>query len=188
MLLPQSAQWLRDGPCDRRLFARSIASFTVASICSCTAPSPAQPVAIPVLSDYRISFLNNYHWVRLQVTAGRPSYRDVPPGAMVTWPPEPGPPPRGLRGSGTVSANRPGWTLNRPQTRSRPNHLRSRTRIPRRLKSRRLPQRFPRWARGMPPEDRGHLELPGLLRWIGSLRATRLAPGEQVCQVAGFRA
>src|SRR3954466_12615615 len=95
MLLPQSAQWLRDGPCDRRLFARSIASFTVASICSCTAPSPAQPVAIPVLSDYRISFLNNYHWVRLQVTAGRPSYRDVPPGAMVPWPPEPGPRPAG---------------------------------------------------------------------------------------------
>jgi hypothetical protein len=47
MLLPQSAQWLKDGPWDKRLCARLIPSFTVASICSCTAPSPAQPVAMP---------------------------------------------------------------------------------------------------------------------------------------------
>jgi hypothetical protein len=32
MLAPQSAQWLKDGPCDKRLCARLIPSFTVASI------------------------------------------------------------------------------------------------------------------------------------------------------------
>ena len=36
----------QSGPCGSRLRARSTASFTVASICSLTAPSPAQPVAM----------------------------------------------------------------------------------------------------------------------------------------------
>src|SRR6185437_151211 len=46
MSAPQSAQWARPGPCGSRLCARRMPSVTVASICSCTAPSPAQPVAM----------------------------------------------------------------------------------------------------------------------------------------------
>ena len=44
--LPHSAQWSRLGPVGSWLLARSMASFTVASICSCTAPSCAHPVAM----------------------------------------------------------------------------------------------------------------------------------------------
>ncbi len=55
---PHSAQWLKDGPCGKRLFASSIASLTVASICSCTAPSFAQPVA---MDPANLMFLKPYH-------------------------------------------------------------------------------------------------------------------------------
>src|SRR5688572_9394413 len=41
-----SSQWVRLCPCGNWLRARLMPSFTVASIWSCTAPSPAQPVAI----------------------------------------------------------------------------------------------------------------------------------------------
>src|SRR5581483_3999670 len=46
---PHSAQTLSPGPLPRLLRARAIASATVASICSCTAPSLAQPVAMTVM-------------------------------------------------------------------------------------------------------------------------------------------
>src|SRR5690606_8925596 len=41
-----SSQWLAPGPVGKRLRARLIASSTVASIWSCTALSPAHPVAM----------------------------------------------------------------------------------------------------------------------------------------------
>ncbi len=43
---PQFAHRLRDLPCGRRLWVRRMPSLTVASICSLTALSPAQPVAM----------------------------------------------------------------------------------------------------------------------------------------------
>src|SRR5882762_310876 len=43
---PQFAHRLRDLPCGRRLWARRMPSLTVASICSLTALSPVQPVAM----------------------------------------------------------------------------------------------------------------------------------------------
>jgi hypothetical protein len=50
MAAPHSAQCVSPGPWGSRLRARSTASFTVASICALTAPSPAQPVAMPAVS------------------------------------------------------------------------------------------------------------------------------------------
>jgi hypothetical protein len=49
MRSPQASQRLRPGPAGSLLRARRIPSFTVASIWSCTALSPAQPVATPHL-------------------------------------------------------------------------------------------------------------------------------------------
>src|SRR5579863_3143499 len=50
MVSPHSAQCVSPGPWGNWLRARSTASFTVASICSLTAPSPAHPVAMHQLS------------------------------------------------------------------------------------------------------------------------------------------
>src|SRR5690606_11277851 len=80
---PHSSQSARPGPVPRRLRARSIASFTVASILSCTAPSPAQPVAIAVLHGLAVPLLSGPAAARARARRHGASHLSCFPAAVM---------------------------------------------------------------------------------------------------------